>query len=70
MDRGSVVEQRVVGAAEQSRLEKNKGKNSDIIAHTDAIEMHPAGAYPTILHCLGFICSIYILILDEGYVLT
>ena len=32
VDRGSVVEQRVVGAAERSRLEKNKGKNSNIIA--------------------------------------
>ena len=31
VDHGSVVEQRVAGAAEQSRLEKNKGKNSDII---------------------------------------
>ena len=29
-----------------------------------------AGAYPTIVHCLGFICSIYTSILDEGYVLT
>ena len=26
VDRGSVVEQRVAGAAERSRLEKNKGK--------------------------------------------
>ena len=30
----------------------------------------PASTYPMIVHCLGFICSIYILILDEGYVLT
>ena len=30
----------------------------------------PASAYPMIAHCLGFICSIYISILDEGYVLT
>ena len=31
VDHGSVVEWRVVGAVEQSGLEKNKGKNSDII---------------------------------------
>ena len=30
----------------------------------------PASMYPTIVHCLGFICSIYTSILDEGYVLT
>ena len=30
----------------------------------------PTSVYPTIAHRLGFICSIYILILDEGYVLT
>ena len=32
VDHGSVVEWRVVGAVEWSGLEKNKGKNSDIIA--------------------------------------
>ena len=45
-------------------------KHSWCMTHTDAIEMHPAGMYSTIPHHLGFICSIYILILDEGYVLT
>ena len=40
------------------------------MTRTDTIEMHPAGAYSTILHCLGFICTLYKLILDEGYVLT
>ena len=30
----------------------------------------PTSVCPMIAHCLGFICSIYISILDEGYVLT
>ena len=30
----------------------------------------PASMYPMIVHRLGFRCSIYISILDEGYVLT
>ena len=34
------------------------------------LKHNPTGMYPTIAHCLGFICSIYTLILDEGYVLT
>ena len=41
-----------------------------LMTHTDAIETYPTSVYPTIVHCLGFICSIYISILDEGYVLT
>ena len=34
------------------------------------LKHNPTSMYPTIVHCLGFICSIYTLILDEGYVLT
>ena len=34
------------------------------------LKHNPTGAYPMIVHCLGFICSIYTSILDEGYVLT
>ena len=40
------------------------------MTHTDAIETHPTSMYSMILHCLGFICALYKLILDEGYVLT